>query len=130
MIQELKQFAQLLKENGFTVIMPTEKEESSGKESVYNWFKFIEPTNGKFGSVTWSSYDGVTFSRIYKPSKGNGTGVRTSEGYADLTIENAKLATQFPEWFRNSGDEEIKYYKDANDFINHLSNKWCNYYIL
>lgn len=122
MVPELLNFAHELKAAGLTVIMPTEPE---GEQ--YNWINY---TDGQtFASVSWNSYDGVTYSRRHKPGP-HGTGVRVSDRHAELTTDAARAALRYPAWFSTRERAQVQQYRDADDYINSTLNKWCKPYIL
>jgi len=119
---ELLQLAHDLKNEGFTVIVPTEKD---GKH--YNWFKFTDGKN--FASVSDGICGGLSYSRVHKPNKDSGTGVMTSPTQCEsASLELAKQALKYPDWFRPNITPVQ--YTSVEDFINASHNKWCNYTIL
>lgn len=112
-VAELNEYAQLLLDNGFTVI-------AAGKTS--SWFHFSK--DNKIGYVQYQRIGGATFSTVHKPCKECGTGYRVSEDYADLNIINAESALCFaPHWAKRIDTKAIVKYKDVADFMNRQFNK-------
>jgi hypothetical protein len=120
-ISQLLQFANELKENGFTVLLPHREEEST-------WLKFYK--DGYFGGIECDHFSSFNFATVHKPCRECGTGYGI-EDRVDLTIENAnKCLIKAPYWASSKDVAAIKQYKDVNDFINSTHNKWANYQIL
>jgi hypothetical protein len=114
MFEELNSFAQLLKENGFTVIYHVPNE---GRE-LPTWLHFFK--NGYMGCVQMHKYRGASFGHEYKPSREHGTGCTCLEEGAELTIENAEKATgNIPTWIYEGqrNPEPVKLWQSAEEFI-------------
>ena len=111
---ELNEYAQLLKDNGFTVIYHVVKED----EQLPTWLHFFK--NGYMGYVQVHKYRGASFSHEYKPCREHGTGCACVDG-AELTIENAEKATgPIPSWIYRGkrNPEPVKLWQSAEEFIN------------
>lgn len=120
MKQELINFAKLLKDNGFTVLIPEEY-----KTKKYNWFTFFK--HGKFGNICIDTYGYYwTFGTVHKPCKEVGTGYQIlkdipTEG---LTLENALSSLCFaPAWAASSDLKAIVKYKSVEEYLNSSYNK-------
>lgn len=117
--EELHKFARVLKENGFTVLVPTYKEEPQ------TWIKFFK--NGKFGAVSCSYFSGFDFGTVHKPCRECGTGYGIAQN-ADLTIDNAeKCLIKAPSWAYSKDVSAIKEYNSVDEFINSSHNQWAKY---
>lgn len=120
---DLNEFAQLLKDNGFTVLV------SKKHSNPIGWMTFFK--DGSFGHVSKERISGYHFSTVHKPCKECGTGYRMSDDFADLTIDNAIESLAFaPNWAAASDRKAIRKYKDVDDFINSTHNKWAEYYAI
>lgn len=117
---ELDEFAYLLKENGFTVIIPR-------REELPTWFHFFK--DGKMGYVQKSYYSGFDFSSEHKPCKNYGTGLGVHQ-MVDLTIENAIDALNEMGWKNDRNYNKINHYKSADEYINAPTNEWAKNEIL
>jgi hypothetical protein len=114
---DLKDFAKLLKDNGFTVLVSA--------THPFKWLHFEK--YGKFGTVQPDELTGLfNFSTDCKPNKECGTGFQTG-AEVELNITHALNALNSPAW---SSNYKRFYYEDVNDFINSTCNKWAEYYIL
>lgn len=119
--EEIIKFAQTLKDNYFTVIVPNREEQST-------WFFFFK--DGYFGNVGCEYFSGYHFSTVHRPCTECGTGFGI-EKEAALTIENAnKCLMTYPNWATDKQRKAVRSYKDPVDFINATNNKWANYSIL
>ena len=107
-IDLLKEFAQLLKDNGFTVLIDN--------KYPFRWVYFEK--GGRFGDVQDSFYSGFNFGSIHKPCKSHGTGLQTDSNVG-LSIESATHALNARGWHH---DPEIKHYQNVDEFIR-LKNK-------
>ena len=119
-IKELTEFAQLLKDNGFTVLVSA--------KHPFEWLFFYK--NGKFGTVGPDHFFNFNFGTVHKPCRECGTGYGTDRE-TGLTIENANNALIFaPGWATPSDKKAIVKYKTIEEFINSTHNQWAEYYIL
>ncbi len=120
-IENLLQFATVLKENGFTVLVPN-REEKSG------WIKFYK--NGFFGCIDCEYFGGYNFGTVHKPCRECGTGFGIVQG-AELLASNAeKCLISAPNWATSTQRQAIKPYKDIDDFISSTHNLWAKYSVL
>ena len=113
--EELNKFAQLLRDNGFTIIAPKEN-------STYFHFAI----NDYIGYVQDNRFEGYIFSTVHKPCKECGTGFRSIDpDWSNLTVENAIHTAQLiaPQWAKKIDREAVKKYKDVADFINNWMRK-------
>lgn len=116
----LLEFAQLLKDEGFTVLRP------ESDEYFTKWFFFFK--DGKFGTVSNNGFRGFTFSTVHKPCRECGTGYRIGEDFEDLTVKNALACfVTAPNWANRNDIKAIRKYKDVAEFLE--KNKWANYQI-
>jgi hypothetical protein len=116
--ETLTEFAQLLKDNGFTVLLP---------KKYTTWFHFFK--DGKFGYVQFDKY--ASFSTVHKPCKQCGTGFGVTDEWSGLTIDNAIKALMFaPHWANTSDVAAVRKYNSIDEFINSSNHKWAEYYTL
>ena len=115
-VKDLTEFAQILKDNGFAVLVSA--------KHPFEWLHICK--GGKFGYVQANYYGGFDFSTVYKPCKNHGSGAGVLD-MVDLTIANAEKSLYNPHW---NYSPDIKQYKDVDSFINATENKWAEYYIL
>lgn len=121
--ENFEDFAQLLKDNGFTVLV------SANCELPHTWMFFYK--DGKFGHVSKERLSGYHFSTVHKPCRECGTGFRIGEDDEPLTIENANNSlAHAPHWAFPSQIKAIQKYTSLEDFINSTHNKWANYITL
>ncbi len=111
---QLKDFAKLLQNNGFQVII--------SQKHPFKWMYFEK--DGKLGTVSPSHYSGFNFATVNKPSHTHGTGYGITTD-SDLTLQFALDSLALVGWGTGRGVEK---YKDAQDFIK--LNAWAEYYIL
>lgn len=121
-IAELLNFAQTLKDNGFTVLIPK-------REKPSTWIIIFK--NGNFGYIQCSNYfGGYDFSTVHKPCKEAGTGYGILRDAAP-TVENAnKTLLTYPDWAKHNEKQAIKKYKTIEEFLNNKNTNWCNYQVL
>lgn len=118
--QDLKDFAQLLKDSGFTVLVSA--------KHPFEWLFFEK--YGNFGTVGADYFGGYNFGTVHEPCRECGTGFGTDR-QTDLTIEHANKTFIFaPNWARDSDIKAIRKYKSIEEFINSTNHKWAEYYIL
>lgn len=118
-LEELTSFAQLLKDNGFAVLVSA--------KHPFEWLYFFK--DGKFGTVSPDYFYSFNFGTVHKPCRECGTGFGTDRE-ADLTIENAEKALiHHPNWALPSDIKAIRKYNSVYEFINSTNNKWAEYYI-
>lgn len=117
---ELTIFANLLIENGFTVIR--------SKNPKYTWLYFTK--NNRFGYVDGNKRNGYNFSTRHKGSYRHGTGFSVIRN-AELIIENAELCLVRPFEFLQC---EIEVWKTEKEFIDYLTkhsfNSMFEYYVM
>lgn len=119
-IADLKEFAQELKDNGFTVLV--------SKKHEFEWLYFFK--NGQFGVVNASHFFNYNFGTVHKPCRECGTGFGITQE-DNLSIENAnKSLVNAPQWAKRSQLNAIRKYTSIEDFINSIHNEWAEYYIL
>lgn len=119
-VAELTEFASLLKENGFTVLVSA--------LHPFEWLHFFK--DGQFGTVSSNGFYQYNFGTVHKPCRECGTGYGMARD-TSLTIKNAEDCLIFaPNWSNQKDRNAIRKYKDADDFINSTHNKWAEYYIL
>lgn len=118
-IEQLKEFANQLKVNGFTVLV--------SKKHSFEWLYYEK--NGDFGTVSPDHFTGFNFGSVHKPCRQCGTGFGTDRE-TELTIERANESLGIPYWATSLDRKEIKKYKSVEEFINSSNNKWAEYYIL
>lgn len=106
-IQELNEYAHLLRQNGFTIITPE-------KQSTYFFFAISD----QIGYVQTDRFLCTTFSTVHKPCKECGTGFRYSEEYAELNLANAAgcAVCIAPGWAKRSDVFAVRKYKNVADF--------------
>ena len=111
-LEHLNKFAELLLNNGFTLIV---RDEPLDRLSTY--FHFWK--DGNLGYVQSDKYECTTFSTVHKPCKEYGTGFRASEEWAELTIENAnKALVRVPApWAGERKTRDIKYYSSPSEYV-------------
>ena len=114
----LKEFAQQLKDNGFTVLVSA--------KHPFEWLHFEK--DGKFGTVSPDHFYNFNFGSVHKPCKECGTGFGTDRE-VELSIKHAQNSLGTPYWGKIYG-KYIKHYDSVNDFITSIHNKWAEYYIL
>jgi len=100
---------EILKQNGFTVIMPT-------NHKGWYWTE----KNGVFLSFDIKT---GTISTCHIPNKESGTGFRIHDG-GEISVHEIPLI-KVPNWWRG---EIPKLYSSVQEFIE--SQKWCKPYIL
>jgi len=119
-IKELQQFAQLLKENGYIVII-------QDPEATY--FHFWK--QDVLGYVQKEYFSGYGFSYEYKPSREHGTGQRVFE-MTELTLKNAQhtisMAAKRREKEEYNHSRAPQFWNSPQEFIN--GNKWAKYLIM
>lgn len=117
----LDEFAQLLRNNGFTVIVSKYK-----SCPLPTWLHFEK--NGLVGYVQADKYGEFKFSSVYKPSKGNGTGCGIAETY-EPTIElaNRVLNSPVPAGIIIQGS--IVRYSGLDEFVKYQG-KFCETIVL
>lgn len=110
--EELNEYAELLRNNGFTIIAPKES-------STYYHFE----KDNKFGYCQYDLFRGVTFTTVHKPCRECGTGFgmeydRDKE-LLPLSVETAlQTANTFaPQWASRSDVKAIRKYTNIADFI-------------
>lgn len=114
--KQLAAFADVLKANGFAVLVST--------THPFEWLHFEK--YGQFGYVQPNYFGGFDFSSTHKPNSkwGTGLGVFTA---VDLTIEAAEQTMRrIGSW--NGQIVDVKTYKSPDDFIHSTNNKWAQYY--
>lgn len=117
-INDLKQFAELLKNNGFTVIV--------SKRHPFKWLYFEK--DGKIGTMSRDGFTGFRFATVHKPCRQCGTGFSIGSDCFTPSIEMALESLCFaPAWAKAKDTAAIRKYKDIEEFIN--LNKWADYYI-
>lgn len=112
----LNDFAELLLNNGFTLII-----KDYDKDSGYplpTWFHFWK--DGKLGYVQSDKWERSSFSTVHYPCKDWGTGFRVDAkggDYAELTIDNALKAFKTP---NNWGGKtvSVKKYTSPEEYAN------------
>lgn len=114
--EELKAFAEYLKSDGFTVFV--------SKTHPFEWLHYEK--NGSFATVQPDGFLGYNFGTDNKPCKEIGTGISVVQG-VDLNLKHANDSLIRPHGFDY---KNVKFYKDAEDFINSSCNSWAQYYIL
>lgn len=119
-IEDLTKFADLLKANGFTVIV--------SKKHSFEWLYFEK--NNKIGTVSPDGFYNFNFGSVHKPCKECGTGFRIATK-TELTLKaaNDTLIDGCPHWASKTDREAVRKYKDVQEFITHSNNKWAEYYI-
>ncbi len=115
----LSEFAQTLKDNGFTVLVP--------KKYEFEWLFFFK--DGNFGTVGPDSFYNYNFGTVHKPCRECGTGYGMARE-TDLTIKNATDCLIFaPSWAASSEIKAVMKYNTVDEFINSTHNKWAEYSI-
>lgn len=119
---ELEQFAQELKKAGFTVMVSA--------KHPFKWLFFALGDN--IGEVSAGNFFGFNFGTVHKPCRECGTGFQIGEREGPLTIGTAKEAalTFAPNWAGSNDRAAVVKYSSVQEFINHSSNKWAEYYTL
>lgn len=112
--EALKDYAKLLQDNGFRVIV--------SRKHPFEWMFFEK--DGKLGTVSPDYFWGFDFATVNKPSHTHGTGYSIAQR-ADLTVENAQNCLVLVGWGSSEG---VQKYTGAEDFIK--NNQWADYYIL
>jgi len=109
--EELNEYAQLLLNNGFTIIAPKE---------ASTYFNFAK--DNKIGYCQYDRFRGITFTSVHKPCKECGTGFGMEDDrdkeLMPLTV-NSALATinmVAPNWATNSQAQAVKKYKNVAEF--------------
>ncbi len=116
-IEQLKEFAQLLKEKGFTVLIDN--------KHPFHWVYFEK--GGRFGDVQDSGYSGFNFGSAYIPCRSHGTG-RQVDRNVGLSIEYATNAINEVGW---SHSPEIERYQGIADFIKRKNKDgFAEFYVL
>jgi hypothetical protein len=115
MNQELSQFAQTLKDLGYTVIVP--------KKPEYDWFHVFK--DGRMAYIEGSTRHGFNISSTHMPSRECGTGFSVHRNCATLEVESVNRALTLT-------DERYKVerYKSPEMFINSPNEVWAEYSIL
>ncbi len=111
---QLKDFAKLLQNNGFQVII--------SRKHPFKWMYFEK--DGKLGTVSPSDFYGFNFGTVNKPSHTHGTGYSITRE-SELSLQSAVDSLALVGWGNGAGVEK---YKGAQDFIKR--NAWAEYYIL
>lgn len=107
---ETKAFADLLKENGFDVIITI-----WGDNKPRSYFYFHK--GGKIGYFEDGGMHGFIFNSVHKPSREVGTGYRIKETF-EPTIKDAEDAfCNAPSWGTISDAKHIRKHKDLNEFL-------------
>lgn len=102
----LNEFATLLHENGFEIIVP---------RKPGTWFHFFK--DGEMGSVSKSYYGGYDFCSIHKPCKEIGSGLCIYKG-TELTLKNAYDALNRVGWMNDRKTlSKIKKYNSSKEYI-------------
>jgi len=117
---ELTEFANELKANGFTVLVSA--------KYPFEWLHFYK--DGNFGTVGSNGFYNYNFGTVHKPCTECGTGFGTDRD-TNLTIESANNSlVSAPNWATANERKAIKKYTSIEDFINSTHNKWAEYYTL
>lgn len=119
-VEELTEFAQLLKANGFTVLIAA--------KYPFEWLHYKK--GGNFGTVGSNGFYRYNFGTVHKPCTECGTGFGTDSD-VDLSLEYAeKSLVDYPKWANQKQRDAVRQYKSVEDFINSTHNKWAEYYTL
>lgn len=103
MLQDLIDYAEKLKKNGFKIYTTEESEICI----------FFENTEGKLGYCECRGISGFYFSTIHKPNIDSGTGYFTDREVSIPTIEHAERALMFcPNWRNRSSVIKYKNFED------------------
>ena len=111
--EELNEYAQLLLDNGFTIIAPKEP-------STYYHFSI----DNKIGYCQYDKFMGVTFTTVHKPCRECGTGFGMEDDrdkeLLTLSVKSAleTVNTFAPAWANRNDVKAIKKYKDVAEFTN------------
>lgn len=109
---ELNEYAELLRNNGFTIIAPKE---------ISTYYHFEK--DNKFGYCQYDHFRGVTFTTVHKPCGECGTGFGMEDDRDNellpLSVETALQTTNTfaPHWASSSDVKAIRKYTDIADFI-------------
>jgi hypothetical protein len=110
--ESLTNFADLLKSNGFDVIVDRWSH-STGPLTYFHFHK-----DGKIGYVQEDRFRGFSFSTVHRPSREVGTGYGIVDMIGEPTIEHAMDAFKFaPHWAKKSDLPHIKKYASLADFL-------------
>lgn len=119
-VNDLTEFAQLLKDNGFNVLVSA--------KHPFKWLHFEK--DGKFGEVSPNGLLTYNFGTVHKPCRECGTGFGMARD-TDLNIKNALDCLIFaPNWASANDIKAVKKYTSIDEFINSTHNKWAEYYTL
>lgn len=111
-IHDISNFAKLLKDNGFTVLIST--------NHPFEWLYFIK--EHKIGYVQPDDFCNYNFTSIHKPCIDYGRGFRTATQTA-LTLNNAIDALNKKGWWYSA-----EFYKDIHEFTKYLDRNKQSYY--
>lgn len=112
-------YAQLLFENGFTII--TRAEDS-------NWFLFSKDNKIGTASQRFSKYTGLTLGTNHKPNKDYGTGFGFKDDSVSLTVKDAEDCLNYKGFRVRKALKEPVQYTGVADYI--LNNEWAKYYAI
>lgn len=110
---ELNDFAVLLLENGYTLIIADLRD---GEKPT--WLHFSK--DNKIGYVQWEKYRGARFSTTHRPCKECGTGFSLQDylEYTDLTLQNAESTfITAPNWAKPKDIKHVVKYSSVDDFV-------------
>lgn len=112
---EVNDIAQLLHENGFTLIIPNNETPTS----FDTYFHFSK--NDKIGYAQRGDFGGIRFSTVNVPCKqcGCGFGLQNwDEAIPAPTIKDAEKAFIIaPNWAKSSDVEAVRKYKNLDEFL-------------
>jgi len=112
MRQDLLNFAELLKENGFNVY----------KTKSDTYFYFVK--DNKIGYCQTDHFFGIDISTVHKPCKECGTGFGVIQRKDSPTVEDAEKAFYIPSDFSNYSNS-VKKYSDWKEY--QKLNTWTEY---
>jgi len=106
-------FANLLLNNGFTIVIPE-------KPSYWNYLHFVK--NDKIGYCQLSyNKCGISFSTVHKGNRNCGTGFGLDDSHTGITnptIEDAERAfINYPNWAKKQDREAVEKYKNLDDYL-------------
>jgi hypothetical protein len=113
---QLKDFAYVLKENGYKV--------AASKKHPFKWIHYER--NGRIASISAARGGGFHFTNVHKPCYSAGTGFEALDG-AELNLYNADFALATPPEFWSY---KVDHYKDLEEYVNAKTNQWAEYQIL